>query len=175
MARAFGECRTPFNYDVSEHPGTDFTVKNPKDPNDPSRSRTAQEYRDESDPAKIVKRLIESGGAIDELLLQKREAIYADVTGIGSYFEAKCKTARIENAFMTLDADVRAKFENDPQKMMEFLADPANKNEAIDLGLLPDDSEKVEGKAGEAAAPGDATASQAEAGGAGAAETAETK
>jgi len=130
-----GVCKTPFNYDPTEYPGTDFTPQT-NSPDDPSLSRTAQEYKDESDPNVIIKNYTKNG-AISETILNKREAIYGDVSEVGSYFEAECKIARVKEAFMTLDADTREMFNNDPGQMLDFLANPLNEKEAIELGLLP--------------------------------------
>ena len=38
--------------------------------------------------------------------------------------------------FMRLDARVRSRFNNSPQKFLEFFADPENREEAVRLGLV---------------------------------------
>lgn len=37
---------------------------------------------------------------------------------------------------MDLPAKVRSRFENDPQKFLEFCSDPKNRDEAVSLGLI---------------------------------------
>lgn len=39
------------------------------------------------------------------------------------------------NAFMGLPAELRAKFENNPGKLLDYVSDPANIEEAVQLGL----------------------------------------
>jgi phage internal scaffolding protein len=41
-----------------------------------------------------------------------------------------------EDEFMRLPADLRARFENDPAQLIEFLENLENKDEAIKLGLV---------------------------------------
>lgn len=40
-----------------------------------------------------------------------------------------------DNAFMSLPADVRARFQNDPAQLLDFLTDVNNADEAVKLGL----------------------------------------
>ena len=39
--------------------------------------------------------------------------------------------------FDNLPSDVRNRFNNNPAQLLDFVADPENKEEAIELGLLP--------------------------------------
>lgn len=41
-----------------------------------------------------------------------------------------------DEAFSTLDAKTRERFANDPNRLVEFLSDPANRSEAEKLGLV---------------------------------------
>lgn len=62
---------------------------------------------------------------------------YGDFTGISDYRSAVEAVKRASDSFMDLPAHVRARFENNPQNLMAFLEDPANRSQAIDLGLVP--------------------------------------
>jgi phage internal scaffolding protein len=41
-----------------------------------------------------------------------------------------------QNAFKTLPASIRAEFNNDPAQVIDFLNDPANRDKAIEIGLI---------------------------------------
>jgi len=43
-----------------------------------------------------------------------------------------------KTAFATLPSHVRRRFENDPQEFLAFMADPANQDEVIKMGLATD-------------------------------------
>lgn len=46
------------------------------------------------------------------------------------------KVRQADEAFMSLDAQVRKRFENDPARLLDFLNDPKNRDEAVSLGLV---------------------------------------
>lgn len=54
------------------------------------------------------------------------------------YQEALNLVMEGSKAFATLDSGLRARFENDPAQFMEFMSDPRNQQEAINLGLAKD-------------------------------------
>jgi phage internal scaffolding protein len=61
---------------------------------------------------------------------------YGDFTGIGDYHTALNQVIAAEDEFMSLPATLRARFENDPAQLIEFLDNPQNKDEAVQLGLV---------------------------------------
>lgn len=64
------------------------------------------------------------------------EGFYADVSEFGDFRECQEVVLRAQEAFMSLDARVRARFGNDPAQMLDFVSDEKNRAEAIDLGLV---------------------------------------
>jgi len=62
---------------------------------------------------------------------------YGDFQGISDYRSAVDAINKATHAFMDMPANVRARFENNPQKFLEFCADPKNREEASRLGLVP--------------------------------------
>lgn len=62
--------------------------------------------------------------------------LFADVSDAPSYQDALQTVINAENAFMALDAKTRKRFENDPSQLLDFLADPKNREEAISLGMI---------------------------------------
>lgn len=95
-------------------------------------SMARQSHKQEADINFIVGRYMRGGG-----LPQVRGAFYGDVSDVPSdYREALDVVQRSREAFMQLPAKVRARFENDPAEVLDFIRDPANRDEAIELGLL---------------------------------------
>lgn len=65
-----------------------------------------------------------------------RVPVYADFSEISDYRSALEAVMNASAGFMELPANVRARFENDPQMLLEFLANDINRAEAIQLGLV---------------------------------------
>ena len=61
---------------------------------------------------------------------------YGDFSGIGDYQSALNAIMAMEDEFMSLPANVRARFENDPEKLLDFMSNDKNREEAIKLGLI---------------------------------------
>lgn len=93
---------------------------------------TKQAMRDACDINRIMKRY-QKTGLIEHV---KQGGTYGDFTDVKSYHEAMNQVLAANEAFMTLAAELRARFNNDPSKMIEFLTDPANIKEAEELGLI---------------------------------------
>lgn len=68
--------------------------------------------------------------------LAKKRGQYVDLSSVKDYQTSLQTVIDAQAAFMTLPSGVRKKFQNDPQEIIAFLADPKNKQEAIDLGLI---------------------------------------
>lgn len=82
-----------------------------------------------------------------------RVPTYGDFTGISDYQSALHAVMYADDAFMELPANVRARFENDPQKLLDFVANGANVDEARKLGLLKEQVNVGESGANVGAAP----------------------
>jgi len=93
---------------------------------------TSQSYKDECDINKIMAK-IEKGQMVDRLV---RDGRFDDVSEFEGLAEALIKVQEANDAFMNLSAEVRARFENDPVKLVEFLEDGENRKEAEELGLV---------------------------------------
>jgi len=61
---------------------------------------------------------------------------YGDFTGISDYHSALNQITAAQQGFMQLPAELRSRFDNDPGKLLEFLGDEKNLDEAIKLGLV---------------------------------------
>lgn len=103
------------------------------------RSRTKQEFREECDINNIMKRY-EKDGLVDHV--NKYQGQYGDFTDAPEYQDALNKVASAEAMFMTLPANIRARYENDPGKFLQFV-DNASKDQLRDAGLLRSESVAV--------------------------------
>lgn len=93
-------------------------------------SLTKQDFKDECTPSKILQRY----GAN----FPKRTDVphFGDFTDVIDFTTAQNQLIKADEAFMTLPAKVRARFNNSPAKLLSFLEDPSNIPEAIFLGLV---------------------------------------
>lgn len=64
------------------------------------------------------------------------QPMYGDFTSAVDFHEAFAQIQKAEESFMELPAKVRSWFDNDPGKLIDFLQDEKNRQEAYDLGLV---------------------------------------
>lgn len=95
-------------------------------------SRAKQSFAEECDINTIVRRFGLSG----ELPTGVRMPTYADFTGIFDFHSAMNAIAQAGEAFDSMPAHVRARFDNDPAKFVDFCSQEENRAEAIKLGLV---------------------------------------
>jgi len=117
--------RTPYNYDVDNV--SDETGLACPDP-----SLAQQNFKDESDINYIVRQF----GLTGELPGQTISPQYGDFTGVLDYHSAVNAVLAAQDEFMELPAQMRARFDNDPAKLIDFLGNEENRQEAIKLGLV---------------------------------------
>ena len=117
--------RTPYNYDLD-------AASNESGLHCEDATLTQQHFKDECDINNIL-RQFNITGLLPEAPLSPR---YGDFTGIGDYHSALNQVIAAENEFMALPAQIRSRFDNDPAKLIDFLDNSENKDEAIKLGLV---------------------------------------
>lgn len=127
-------------FDTDEDPGlSDF-----------GPSMTRQEFLEESDINNIINQYETTGvvGANGNT----KEPIYGDFTdpNLSDYQTALNTVLTAQQAFESLNARIRERFNNDPASLIAFVADPANRKEGQELGIINPDPV--------AAPPADATA-----------------
>lgn len=119
------------------------------------RSRTSQEFAEDADVNVIMARYVKTG-TIPVFLDQ--QPLVGDLHE-WSYHDMQNAIADANSAFAALPSSVRARFENDPAKFLEFASDDKNIGELRELGLLsPEAVERLD--AAEAASVAE-TAAQA--------------
>lgn len=124
-------------------------------------SLTVQSMAEEADINVLMHRYGITGKMPDNPRLPQ----YGDFTQITSYRDAVQAIMNAEEGFMELTARVRARFDNDPQQLLEFIDNPANRAEAITLGLIKEQPQnainvnpsQTPGADARAPAPGSAT------------------
>lgn len=95
-------------------------------------SLTEQQYAKDCDANEIVKKHLRTGQSIEF----RQGGFYADLSEVPDLNQALDIVAKAQFAFDELASDVRDRFGNSPLKMIEFLNNPKNREEAQQLGLL---------------------------------------
>lgn len=116
--------RTGFNYDrsaASDESGIECT----------DRSLAQRQFREDSDINTIVRRFNLTGQLPQGVQVPQ----YVDFGSVSDYHTALNMVMSADSAFMALPADVRARFENDPGQLVDFVSDSKNYEEAVKLGL----------------------------------------
>lgn len=117
--------RNPYNYDmalVSQETGLEC-----KDP-----SLAQQHMKDECD----INVLVERFGVTGSMPVAPIEPSYGDFSGVGDYHTALNKIKAADEAFMALPAKIRAKFDHNPNALLNYLQNEENRDEAIQIGLI---------------------------------------
>ena len=117
--------RSPFNYDVMEV--SDETGLACLDP-----SLAQQNQAQQAD----INYILEQFGITGQLPVSDRAPMYRDFDQIYDYHSALNAVIAAEDAFMDLPAKVRARFDNDPGALLDFLSDEKNAAEAHKLGIV---------------------------------------
>jgi len=95
-----------------------------------------QSFKAECDINRIVKRYQETGTLPALMGRSPRVPFFADVSvAPEDFFSSQLLVSEANDAFMQLPARVRERFGNSPGALLEFLADPANAEEAVSMGL----------------------------------------
>lgn len=117
--------RSPYNYDTNKASDESGLAC-------PEPSLTQQSFVEESDINFIAERYGLTGELPQVLQLPR----YGDFTGIFDFQSAQNAVRKSLEQFMSLPAKIRSRFDNNPQKLLSFLEDPENREEAQFLGLV---------------------------------------
>lgn len=118
--------RTPYNYDrnaASDETGLSC----------PEETLTQQQFKDETDINTIVRRF----GLTGEMPPNVVVPMTGDFTdAVTDYHSALNMVKAADAGFLTIPAEIRTQFDNDPGKLIAFLEDEKNRPKAIELGLV---------------------------------------
>jgi len=117
--------RTPYNYDKD-------AASNESGLHCEDASLAQQHFKEECDINTILQKF-NITGLLPENTLSPR---YGDFTGIGDYHTAMNRVIAVQEEFEALPAQIRARFNNDPENLIEFLENLDNRPEAEELGLV---------------------------------------
>lgn len=133
MAKISVDIRAPFQYDaqeVSKKTAVKFTQP----------SKTQQHEKEAADINNIVKRFNLTGQLPENLRVPK----FGDFRGIKDYQSALNAVQLANESFQQLPAEIRKRFNHDPEQFVEFCLDKKNVEEMKQLGLLPEDKRPQE-------------------------------
>lgn len=97
---------------------------------DPSLAQ--QQFKDDVDINVLLERFKVTGVMPQSVVLPS----YGDFSSVTDFRSAQDAVLRAKNAFMDLPAELRARFNNDPQQLLEFVTKDENRLEAERLGLV---------------------------------------
>lgn len=97
------------------------------------KSRTKQNFKDQCDINNIIKKYRKNG--VNPFVVTE-SARYGDYSEVPSYQDSLNFIISADEAFMKLDPRIRARFQNNPGLLIDFCADPNNREEAVKLGLI---------------------------------------
>jgi phage internal scaffolding protein len=96
---------------------------------------TQQQFKDDADINSIMERYQKTGLLTDPMNPGTRQPMFGDFEDM-DFHEAQTFLANAFQDFEALPARIRDRFENDPGKLLDFLRDDNNRDEAIKLGLI---------------------------------------
>lgn len=102
-------------------------------------SLTQQSAAADCDLNVIMKRFGADKSPIPQIPTDPR--FYGDFDDQFTLREAMDRVHQAEDMFFQLPADLRAQFDNDPALMWEFVMDPANADQAVEMGILKRDED----------------------------------
>ena len=95
-------------------------------------SKAIQSAEEESNINTIVRRFGISGELPNQVAMPQS----GDFTNIPDFHTAMNLVRKAQEEFVRVPAEIRARFNNDPGRFMDFFDDPANYDEALKLGLV---------------------------------------
>lgn len=92
---------------------------------------TQQQFKEDCDVNLIMEKYMKTGMMPQSVA----PLLEGDFSNLPSYAEALQTVIDAQDMFMEIPAKIRQRFDNNPQELMNFLADESNTEEAIKLGL----------------------------------------
>lgn len=95
-------------------------------------SLTKQSFRDECNVNNIMAKF-EKTGLLDHL--NTHQGDYGNFIGFDDYHSSMNQVREADEAFLTIPAAIRARFNNSSSEFLKFAQDPDNHDQMVDLGL----------------------------------------
>lgn len=99
----------------------------------PEVGRTKQEFKNECDINYMLATYQRTGIMPP---VNPNLANYGDFSTVPDFHAALNQVKEAEIAFAALPSGVRSRFKNDPGELIDFLSDPENNAEAVEMGLM---------------------------------------
>lgn len=97
-----------------------------------------EEFRDEANINSIMAKAQRTGILVDPAKINTARTARFDNLGTPrTYQEIQNQMVQLNKEFEKLPSEVRLMFHNDPGNMLDYMADPANEEDCIQLGLMP--------------------------------------
>lgn len=96
-------------------------------------SQTQQCFKDETDINIILKRNPDITQI--QYVNNKSKPVFGDFSDVGEYRDALDRVLEAEESFAQLPAEVRDRFNNDPEQFLDFALNPDNGGELVKMGL----------------------------------------
>ena len=125
--------RTMYNYDMN-------AASNESGLHCEDATLTQQQFKDECD----INNIMEKFGMTGLIPQNPLTASYGDFSGVNDYHTALNAIIAAEEQFDALPATLRARFDNDPANLIDFMENPDNRSEAEKLGLVASPTLKTE-------------------------------
>jgi len=103
-------------------------------------SRTKQAFKHEVDINRIMAKYQKTG----VLPITNKSPLYGDFSEIPDFETASNKLLQAQMTFDALPSQLRKKFNNNPNELIQFVNDESNRDEAQKLGLLKPQESKQE-------------------------------
>jgi len=97
-----------------------------------TRTKTEQQHENECNINTIMRKM-HAQGIIPHY---ETGGNFGDFTSIDDFQTAQNRIIAANNDFMALPAELRAKFDNDPGQLLQFLENPDNREACQEMGLL---------------------------------------
>jgi len=103
-------------------------------------SRVEPQHREECNINTIMRKM-HAQGILPHF---KSGGNFGDFTAYSDFHDCHNRILAAEADFMAMPSELRYKFDNDPGKLLDFLHDPANRAECVEMGLIAPDGYKPE-------------------------------
>lgn len=103
--------------------------------------RTKQSFKEDTDINLIFKRWVKGG---DVTHFAQGQPSYGDHTNALDYQEKLNAVINADEQFAALPSAIRERFNNEPEELLLFVEDPANREEGEQLGLFKPDPSAAE-------------------------------
>lgn len=95
-------------------------------------SLTEQEHRDSVNIQQILKRHRVTGTVTH---VARQPGVFMNLINAPDYYEAQMAIANANSIFEEIPSDIRARFDNDPGKLLEFVQNEENREEMQEMGF----------------------------------------